>query len=40
MEQDDDPVVIFRSHVEENMRLKYRDAIRTLEQDLARARRR
>jgi hypothetical protein len=40
MEQDDDPIVIFRKNVEENMRIKYRDAIRSLEIDLARARRR
>ena len=40
MEQDDDPLVVFRKNVEENIREKYRDAIRTLEQDLARARRR
>jgi hypothetical protein len=40
MEQDDDPIVVFRKHVEENMREKYRDAIRSLEVELARARRR
>jgi hypothetical protein len=40
MEQDDDPIIIFRKHVEENMRLKYRDAIRSLEVEVARARRR
>jgi len=40
MEQDDDPLVVFRKHVEENMREKYRDAIRSLEVELARARRR
>jgi len=37
MEQDDDPIVIFRNNVEENMRLKYADAIRSLENDLERA---
>jgi hypothetical protein len=40
MEQDDDPIVIFRKNVEENIREKYRDAIRSLELDVARARRR
>jgi len=40
MEQDDDPLVVFRKHVEENIREKYRDAIRSLEVELARARRR
>ena len=40
MEQDDDPLIVFRKHVEENMREKYRDAIRSLEIELARARRR
>ena len=40
MEQDDDPLIVFRKHVEENMREKYRDAIRSLEVELARARRR
>jgi hypothetical protein len=39
MEQDDDPIVIFRKNVEENLRLKYKDAIKSLESDLARARR-
>lgn len=40
MEQDDDPIVIFKQNVEENIREKYRDAIRTLELEVARARRR
>jgi len=40
MEQDDDPIVIFRKNVEENMRLKYKDAIHSLEVDLAHALRR
>jgi len=31
MEQDDDPLIIFRRNIEENMRARYRDAIRTLE---------
>ena len=39
-EQDDDPLVVFRKHVEDNMREKYRDAIRSLELEVARARRR
>ena len=40
MEQDDDPIVIFRKNVEENIREKYRDAIKTLENEVMRARRR
>ena len=40
MEQDDDPLVVFRKHVEENIREKYRDAIRSLEAEVMRARRR
>jgi len=40
MEQDDDPIVIFRKNVEDNLREKYRDAIKSLELELARARRR
>jgi len=40
MEQDDDPLVVFRKSVEENIREKYRDAIRSLELEVARARRR
>lgn len=40
MEQDDDPIVIFKKTIEENMRLKYRDAIRSLEAEVVRARRR
>ena len=39
MEQDDDPIVVFRKHVEDNMREKYRDAIRSLEAEVQRARR-
>ena len=39
MEQDDDPIVIFRKHVEENMREKYKEAIRSLEAEVVRARR-
>ena len=39
MEQDDDPIVIFRKNVEENIREKYRDAIRSLEAEVQRARR-
>ena len=39
MEQDDDPIIVFRNHVEGNMREKYRDAIRSLEAEVARARR-
>jgi len=40
MEQDDDPIVVFRKHIEDNMREKYRDAIRSLENELARTQRR
>ena len=39
MEQDDDPIVVFRRHVEDNIREKYRDAIRSLEAEVQRARR-
>lgn len=39
MEQDDDPIVVFRLAIEENMRLKYRDAIKSLEAEVLRARR-
>ena len=40
MEQDDDPVVVFRKNVEENIREKYREAIKSLEAEVVRARRR
>ena len=40
MEQDDDPLVVFKKNVEDNIREKYRDAIRSLELEVARARRR
>jgi hypothetical protein len=40
MEQDDDPLIIFRKNIEENMRIKYKDAIKSLEMDLAQALRR
>jgi hypothetical protein len=40
MEQDDDPLVVFRKNIEDNIREKYRDAIRSLELEVARARRR
>jgi hypothetical protein len=39
MEQDDDPIIIFRKNVEENMREKYREAIKSLEAEVLRARR-
>jgi hypothetical protein len=39
MEQDDDPLVVFRKNIEENIREKYRDAIRSLEAEVMRARR-
>ncbi len=39
MEQDADPIVVFRKHIEENLREKYRDAIRSLEAEVQRARR-
>ena len=38
-EQDADPIIIFKKHVEENLREKYRDAIKSLEADLARVQR-
>ncbi len=37
-DQDADPIIIFKKHVEENMREKYRDAIKTLEDEVTRAR--
>lgn len=39
-EQDSDPIVVFRKNVEQNIRERYQDAIRTLEVEVARARRR
>jgi len=33
-EQDTDPIIIFKRHVEGALRLKYRDAIRSLENQL------
>ena len=39
MEQDDDPIVVFRKNVEDNIREKYRDAIKSLEAEVQRARR-
>lgn len=39
MEQDDDPIIVFKQAIEENMREKYRAAIRSLELEVARARR-
>lgn len=40
MEQDDDPIIIFRKNIEDNLREKYKDAIKSLELELARSRRR
>jgi hypothetical protein len=34
MEQDDDPIIIFRKNVEENMREKYREAIQSLQDEV------
>jgi hypothetical protein len=34
MEQDDDPIVVFRKNVEDNIREKYREAIRTLQDEV------
>lgn len=34
MEQDDDPLVVFRKHVEENIRERYRDAVRSLQDEV------
>ena len=39
-EQDTDPLVIFKRHIEDNMRVKYRDAIRSLEHQVHVLRRR
>lgn len=36
MEQDADPLVVFRMNVEDNLRAKYNDAIRTLELEIRR----
>ena len=40
MEQDDDPIVVFRKNVEHHLREKYKDAIKTLEDELRQVRRR
>jgi len=40
MEQDDDPLIIFRKNIEENIRIKYKDAIKSLEYELSQALRR
>ena len=34
MEQDDDPLVVFRKHVEENIRERYREAVRSLQDEV------
>jgi hypothetical protein len=34
MEQDDDPIVVFKKNVEENMREKYREAIQSLQDEI------
>jgi len=39
-EQDTDPVIIFKRRVEDAIRIKYRDAIRTLESQVQALRRR
>ena len=39
MEQDDDPIIIFKKTIEDTIREKYRDAIRSLEAEVVRARR-
>ena len=39
MEQDDDPIIIFKKSIENTMRDKYKDAIRSLEAEVMRARR-
>jgi hypothetical protein len=39
MEQDDDPIIIFKKTIEDGVREKYRDAIRSLEAEVVRARR-
>jgi hypothetical protein len=40
MEQDDDPMIVFKSKVEDNIRLKYRDAINSLQEEIRTLRRR
>ena len=39
MEQDDDPIIIFKKTIEDSIREKYREAIRSLEAEVVRARR-
>jgi hypothetical protein len=39
-EQDNDPLIIFKRHIEDNIREKYRDAIRSLEHQVQILRRR
>jgi hypothetical protein len=39
-EQDTDPLIIYKRHVEDNIREKYRDAIRSLEHQVQILRRR
>ena len=34
MEQDDDPIVVFRKNVEDNIRNKYKDAVRSLQEEV------
>ena len=34
MEQDDDPIVVFRKNVEDNIREKYREAVRSLQEEV------
>jgi hypothetical protein len=40
MEQDDDPMIVFKKKVEDNIRLKYKDAIKTLQDEVLYLRRR
>ena len=40
MEQDDDPMIVFKKKVEDNIRVKYRDAINSLHEEIRSLRRR
>ncbi len=37
-EQDTEPIIQFKKHVEDNIRIRYRDAIRSLEHEVLRLR--
>lgn len=40
MEQDDDPIVMFKKQVEDRIRMKYKDAIKSLQDEVLTLRRR